>query len=152
MPTSSLKIITGSFLPEQKAETNYLHWASPAEESFLNSSIAPPSAQLWYVNRVYYLKYTKWILMVTISQMLATLCNNPKMWRKVFFVAFKYVKPTLCLSLNGPSHTQTGCEAGRFQGFVVSHKFLHSLSKPRRLWLRLFQQITCRYWRELVSI
>lgn len=60
------------------------------------------------------------------------------------------VRPTLCLRLN--SHTQAGSKAGGLEGLVVSHKFFHSQPKPRCLWLRLFQQITCKFQRDLVSV
>lgn len=62
------------------------------------------------------------------------------------------LKHTLCLRLNWPRSTQTGSKAGWLQGLVVSHKFFHSLTKPWCLWLRFFQQITCRLKIHLVSV
>lgn len=71
---------------------------------------------------------------------------------KIATNTIKSVEPTLCLSLNWSSHTQTGGKAGRLEGFVVSDKFLHSLSKPRCLRLRLFQQVACKFQHQVQLI
>lgn len=61
-------------------------------------------------------------------------------------------KLTLCVVLNVTPSAQTASEAGGLQGFVISHQFLHALSKPRCLWLGLFQQIACKFQRALFTL
>lgn len=53
-------------------------------------------------------------------------------------ITIKSKGPTLCLSWNMSSYTKTGCKAGGLERLIVSHQFLHSLSKPWCLRLRLF--------------